>query len=260
MRHKLNSTLRFIVFMIALNFAMNSGAQTKENSKQETGIFTGAVTVTTKGLSTFPNLTLGKPAAIFDLSMGSEKLRFEPIFRFSLKGIPWSFIFWCRYELVNNEKFQLKIGAHPAYSFKTISVIHDGTSKDILRARQNIAGDLAPIFKIGKNITLGPYYIYAYCPENDMVQHSNFISFRANFSNINLSEKYFMRLMAQAYYLKLDAEDGLYLNSTLSMNRRNFPFSVSSSMNKAIQTEIAGDKFLWNINLTYSFTTRYTKL
>jgi hypothetical protein len=239
---------------------MHAKAQTADSIKQETGIFTGAVTVTTKGLSTFPNLTLGKPAAILDLSMGGKKLRFEPVMRFALEGKPWSFIFWCRYELMNSEKFQFKIGAHPAYSFKTISVTHNGTSKEILRARQNVAGELAPVFKVGKNISFGPYYIYAYCPEKDMVKHSNFISFRTNFSNIILSDNYFMRLMAQAYYLKLDAEDGFYVNSTLSMNRRNFPFSVSSSMNKAIQTEIAGDNFLWNINLTYSFNTRYTKL
>jgi len=37
--------------------------------------------------------TLGKPAAIFDLSVGNERLAFEPQFRFSLEGKPWSFIF-----------------------------------------------------------------------------------------------------------------------------------------------------------------------
>ena len=260
MRRKSNCTFKFIIFIFAFNFTVNAGAQTKESSKQETGIFTGAVTLTTKGLSTFPNLTLGKPAAILDLSMGREKLRFEPVLRFSLEGKPWSFIFWCRYELLNNEKFQFKIGAHPAYSFKSISVIHNGTTKHVLRAQQFLAGELAPVFKVGKNISLGPYYIYAHGMEKDIVQNSNFISFRANFSNINLSDNYFMRLMTQAYYLKLDADDGFYVNSTLSMNRRNFPFSVSSSMNKAIQSEIAGDNFLWNINLTYSFNTGYTSV
>jgi hypothetical protein len=251
---------RFIIFIIALNFAGNAWAQSTDSLKKETGIFTGVVTVSTKGLSTFPNLTLGKPAAILDLSMGGKKLRFEPVMRFSLKGKPWSFIFWCRYELMNSEKFQFKIGAHPAYAFKTISVVQDGITKEILRARQNVAGELAPVFKVGKNISFGPYYIYAYCPEADMVKHSNFISMKANFSNINLSNNYFMRLMAQAYYLKLDAEDGFYVNSTLSLNRRNLPVSVSTSMNKIIQSEISGDNFLWNINLIYSFNTRYTKL
>ncbi|HAQ20198.1 MAG TPA: hypothetical protein DCR40_13355 [Prolixibacteraceae bacterium] len=256
----MNCTYKFFIFILALNFALNASSQSNNSLKHESDIFSGAVTITTKGLSTFPNLTLGKPAAILDLSMGGKKLRFEPVMRFALTGKPWGFIFWFRYELLNNEKFQFKIGAHPAYSFKTISVTQNGTSKNILRAQQYFAGELSPVFKFGKNISLGPYYIYARGLEKDIVQNSNFISFRANFSNIILSDNYFMRLMAQAYYLKLDAEDGFYLNSTLSLNRRNFPFSVSSSINKAIQSEIAGDNFLWNINLTYSFNTRYTKL
>jgi len=254
------SSFKLLLIFTALNFTMNVGAQTTDNIKQEPGIFTGAVTLTTKGLSTFPNLTLGKPAAILDLSMGGKKLRFEPVLRFALEGKPWTFIFWCRYELMNNEKFQFKIGMHPAYSFKTITVTQNGTTKDILRAQQNFAGELSPVFKVGKNITLGPYYIYARGLEKDIIQNSNFISFKANFSNITLAENYFLRLMAQAYYLKLDANKGFYVNSTLSLNRRNFPFSVSSTINKIIQSDIAGDNFLWNINLTYSFNTKYTKL
>jgi hypothetical protein len=239
---------------------MFSQAQTADSTKQETGFFSGAATLTTKGLSTFPNLTLGKPAAILDLSMGGNKFRFEPIFRFSLEGKPWSFILWCRYELMNSHKFQFKIGAHPAYSFKTVTVTQDGTTKEILRAQQYLAGELSPVFKVAKNVSLGPYYIYAHGLEKDIVQNSNFVSFRLNFSNINLSEKYFMRLMAQTYYLKLDEDDGFYVNTTFSLNRRNFPFSVSSTINQTFQSDIPGDDFLWNINLTYSFNTLYKKI
>jgi hypothetical protein len=46
------------------------------NSIKVSGHFGGAVTITTKGISTIPNLTLGKPAAIFDLSVG-RRLSFE---------------------------------------------------------------------------------------------------------------------------------------------------------------------------------------
>ena len=124
-----------LILIAALNFTMVARAHIADSLRHETGLFTGAATVSTKGLSTFPNLTLGKPAAILDLSMGGKKFRFEPVFRFALEGKPWSFIFWCRYELLNNEKFQFKIGAHPAYSFKTITVTQNGTTKEILRAQ-----------------------------------------------------------------------------------------------------------------------------
>ncbi|MDP3915576.1 MAG: hypothetical protein Q8R96_17765 [Bacteroidota bacterium] len=241
-----------LLFIICISPALLVRAQDADK-QAKVQFFTGAATVTTKGLSTFPNLSLGKPAAILDLSMGGKKFRFEPIFRFALEGKPWSFILWCRYELLNNEKFQFKIGAHPAYSFKMITVTQNGTAKEILRAQQFFAGELAPVFKVGKNFSLGPYYIYARGLEKDIVRNSNFISFRANFSNIGVTDKYFMRLMTQAYYLKMDTSDGFYVNSTLSLNRRNSPFSVSSTMNKTIQSDIPGDDFLWNINLTYSF-------
>lgn len=222
--------------------------------------FSGSVTLTTKGLSTFPNLTLGKPAAIFEFSAGSEKFRFEPTLRFALDGKPWTFIFWFRYELLKTKAFQLKLGAHPAYAFKTVSVTENGVPTEVHRVQQFLAGEIAPVFFIAKNINIGPYYLYAYGITDGAVQNSHFISFRANFTNINIAEKYFLKWMAQSYYLKMDANDGFYINSTLSANRRNFPFSVSSTINYKFESTIPGDDFLWNLNLTYSFGGKYKKI
>lgn len=222
--------------------------------------FIGSSTFTTKGLSTFPNLTLGKPAAIFDFSVGSQKFRFEPTLRFGLDGKPWSFIFWFRYELLKTNKFQFKIGAHPAYAFKTISVTDNGKTSEIHRVQQFVASELAPVYFLTKSISAGPYYIYAKGVTKEAVQNSNFISLRVNFSNIQVTDKYFLRWMMQGYYLKMDANDGFYVNSTLSFNRRNFPFSVSSTINKALESTIPGDDFLWNINLTYAFGGKYGKI
>jgi hypothetical protein len=254
-----NDTLKLLFLATALIFTMNAVAQTADTTKAKTLSFSGAATITSKGLSTFPNLTLGKPAAILDFSMGGNKFRFEPVFRFALEGKPWTFIFWCRYELINYKKFQLKLGAHPAYSFKTITVIQNGNTKDILRAQQFFAGEVAPVFKVGKNINLGPYYIHAWGLEKDITQNSDFIAFRVNFSNINITDKLFMKWVIQPYYLKLDSEDGFYVNSTLSLARHHFPFSISSTINQTFQSTIPGDDFLMNVNLTYSFGGKYKK-
>jgi hypothetical protein len=248
----------FILFVL-LQASFRLSAQTTD-SIARTKLFSGAVTLTTKGLSTFPNLTLGKPAAIIDLSMGGQKLRFEPQFRFSLEGKPWTFIFWCRYEVLNSQKFQFKIGAHPAYSFKTIMVVHNGTEKEVLRAQQFLAGELTTVFKAGKNFSFGPYYIYSRGLEKDIVQNSNFFSLRMNLSKITLTPDLYLRWIAQAYYLKMDANDGYYVNSTLYLLKNHFPLSLSSTINKAIETTIPGDDFLWNINLTFSFGGNYKKI
>jgi hypothetical protein len=64
----------------------------------------GAVTVTTKGISTILNLTLGKPAAIFDMVAGKGKLCFEPQFRFALEGKPWCLLKQSRYKVPGTRK------------------------------------------------------------------------------------------------------------------------------------------------------------
>lgn len=252
---------RIILFLMVFLFLIPQSA-ISENPGTVKVIrnFSGLATLTTKGLSTFPNLTLGKPAAIFDISAGGEKFRFEPTLRFALNGKPWSFIFWFRYELLKTKAFQLKLGAHPAYAFKTISVTENGVHAEVHRVQQFLAGEIAPVFYIGKNISIGPYYIYANGVTEGAVQNSHFISLRANFTNINISEKYFLKCMAQSYYLKMDANDGFYINSTLSANRRNFPFSVSSTINYKFESTIPGDDFLWNLNLTYTFGGKYTRI
>lgn len=244
-------------FLIAF-LALSTWAFSQDNINQTIRL-SGNMTLTTKGLSTFPNLTLGKPAALFDFSIGSGKFRFDPTLRFGLDGKPWTFIFWLRYEPIKTEKFGLRFGAHPAYSFKAIDVVHNGKTSEGLRAYQFLAGEIAPLFKVAENITLGPYYIYSRGIDHDAVQNSNFISFITNFTQISLAGDFFANLMAQVYYLKMDTRDGSYFNSALSFNRRNFPISVSSTINKAINKSIPGDSFLWNINLTWRFGGSFKK-
>jgi hypothetical protein len=256
---KLFTLLKMNLFLPVF-LILSTVAFSQENEKKnQTFHLNGNITLTTKGLSTFPNLTLGKPAAIFDFSIGGEKFRVDPTLRFGLDGKPWTFFFWMRYQAVNTEKFGLRIGAHPAYSFKTISVTQNGKATDVLRTHQYLAAEIAPVFYLTKNINIAPYYIYSYGVDKDAVRNTNFITLMANFSSINLSDKTFLRLLAQAYFLKMDANDGFFINSTLSLNHRNFPISVSSTVNKAIDSTIPGDDFLWNINLIYRFGNSYSK-
>jgi hypothetical protein len=246
-----------ILFFASLTFFSFSQ---KYDSLRVPAHFGGAVTLTTKGISIIPNLTLGKPAAIFDMSAG-RRLSFEPQFRFALEGKPWSFIFWFRYEVVNNKKFQLKIGAHPAFAFSTISDSIGGESQEYIRTTRYLAGDIVPTYFLGKNISTGFYYLYSHGIEEYITQHTHYLAFRVNFLNIKITDKVFMRFYPSVYYLNMDKKDGFYFNSTLALGIRNFPLSVSSLINKTIQTDIPiGDDFLWNVSLIYSFNKKYAAL
>ena len=76
------SVLLFLVFLLLTQFAFSQNT----DSTKVASHFGGAVTVTNNGISFVPTFSLGKPAVIFDLSMG-RRLSFDPQFRFSLEGI-----------------------------------------------------------------------------------------------------------------------------------------------------------------------------
>ena len=220
--------------------------------------FGGAATVTNNGISFIPTFSLGKPAAIFDMSAG-RKLTFEPQFRFALEGKPWSFIFWCRYKLVNTNKLWLTVGAHPAILFKTITVTTDGVSNEYIRAQRNLAAEISPNYYLSRNISVGMYYLYGYSLESFAIRNTHFLTLNANFSNIRLPKNFYMKFNPQIYYLNMDKLDGFYCSSVFTLARKNFPVSISSLINKAIETDIQSKDFVWNVSLIYSFSHEYLK-
>ena len=108
---------------------------------------------------------------------------------------------------------------------------------------------------------MGAYYLYARGFDRDATRNTHFITLNSNFSNIRLTNQLFMRVAPQVYYLKLDKEDGFYMNATVTLARKNFPLSLSAIVNKVIKTNIAASKDLvWNATLVYSFNKNYVRL
>jgi hypothetical protein len=252
---KKTALLVFVLIMLThLSFSQ------KTDSTKNIFHFKGAVTVTNKGISFIPTFSLGKPAAIFDLSMGKRKLFFEPQLRFSLEGKPWSFLFWWRYKLVTDKKFALTLGAHPAMNFKTESFTVNGVPKTGIVARRYLAGELTSNYFISKNISVGMYYLYSRGIDNGTVRNTHFLTLNSNFSNIKLGEQFFARFTPQVYYLRQDGKDGFYITSMITLAKKNFPFTIQSIMNKTIQSDVPGSRdFLWNASLIYSFNKTYVK-
>ncbi len=217
----------------------------------------GAVTVTNNGISLIPTFTLGKPAVIFDASFG-KRLSFDPELKYSLEGKPWGFIFWWRYKLVNSEKFHVGIGAHPAVTYNTASITLNGVTREIIQARRYVATEFSPNYMLSKNTSVGFYYLYGHCLENDAIRDSHFITFNFNFSDIRISGNYFLQFNPQLYYLKMDHTHGYYFTSSLGLERKNFPLSISGIINKPLHTDIVGgNDFVWNASLIYSFNNNY---
>jgi len=231
----------------------------KSDSTKVASYFGGTVMVTNKGISSIPNLTLGKPATIITMSVG-RKVRFEPEFRFALEGKPWMFIFWWRYDFLNTDKYLIKIRANPTIVFNTISVTTNNITTDVQKAGRTLTGDFTTTHFLTKNISIGGYYMYVYGVEKEAIKNTHYLALRTGFSNIKLSGQFYMGFNPSVYFLKMDENHGFYSNTTLTFGKRNFPLTFSALINKTIHTAIPiGKDFLWNVSLTYTFNGKYVE-
>jgi hypothetical protein len=256
---KKNLFERAFLLIALLNLSFLVFSQKSDNTKVD-NYFGGAVTVTNNGISLIPTFSIDKPAVLFDLTAGRGKLSFEPQFRFSLDGKPWTFFFWWRYKLVNTSKFFVRVGVHESLSYSTLSVVTNGESKENIISQRYLAGEFTPNYFLTKNLSIGMYYLYSYGFDNEYVRNTHLGMLNISFSNINLSDKYYISYMPQVYYLRINKNDGYNVTSTLTLARKNFPVLFSLFGNKTIQSHIPGHKdFVWNASLIYSFNSKYVK-
>jgi hypothetical protein len=232
----------------------------KIDSTQTPSFLKGQITATNNGVSLIPSFSLGKPAVLFDMNIGRGKLSFDPMIRFGMNGKPWAFIFWWRYKLLQNKKYALGIGAHPSFVFRDVAVVNNvGETKKYLNAQRYFAWEVAPTYFINKQFNFGVYYLGSHGLTKDVVQYTTFIAVRSGM-NFKLNKNYSLNLIPQAYYLKMDKNDGTYVNATLNIYKSKFPISLNAVASQALQTDIAGKKFLWSIGAVYNVNERFLKL
>jgi len=248
-----------IVFMFLLfNSVLQVHAQETTSDEKEYH-FSGIITATNNGISVIPSFSLGKPALMFELSVGGEKLSFDPQLRFSMKGKPWSFVFWWRYHFVDNDKFAFRIGAHPAFMFTDLMYEKEGRSVESSEVRRFFAGEIAPSFTISDKISFRPYLLMGH-GFDEGVRNSLYFTMITSISDLGITDKIRFAMVPQVFFLKMDENHGYYFASSFSLSHNDFPVSLSSMFNYKINSQIASKDFLWNVSLVYTFDNTFKKL
>ena len=104
------------------------------------------------------------------------------------------------------------------------------------------------------------YYLYSRGIDNGTTRNTHFLTLNASFSDIRLSKLFYLKFTPQVYYLKMDQQDGVYFTSAFTLANRKISLSISSVINKIIQTNItASQNFVWNVSLIYSFNKKYVE-
>ena len=252
-----NSVLLVFVFLLLAHFSFSQAT----DSTKSISHLSGTVSVTNNGISIIPAFSLNKPEAVFNLSAGKGRLSFEPYLGFSLEGKPWSFLFWWRYKLKQEGNFKINAGAHYGLAFSSVPVLNNGISTKTITAQRYLAEEFSPNYFLSKNIRVGVYYLYSHGLDSYAIHNTHFLTLNSSFTNIKLTNDFFLNFTPQAYYLNIDGLDGFYFTSVLNLAKKNFPLSISYQMNKIIKTNItASPDFVWNVSVAYSFNNKYVKL
>jgi hypothetical protein len=248
-------TIAFVLFLLA-----SCGVHSQDvDSTRAPSFFRGQITATNNGISLVPNFSLGRPAALFDLSLGKGRFSFDPWLRFGLDTKPWVFILWFRYKLINQRKFHMGIGAHPSFLFRTQTVVVGGVTRDITTTERYVAMEATPTFQLSKKVGVGVYYLGGHGLTNDLIQATHFLAVRAILTKAQLGQRLNYSLIPQFYYLQQDELRGTYTNlyAALAMNRS--PVSLSANLNWKIKSQIGGDDFLWGVGLVYNIDNEYSR-
>lgn len=252
--------LTAFVFCAALFQSINSTAQQTDSTKKIL-IYSGSLGITTNGFSIIPTFSLNKPAVMAQLSWRRNKFSIEPDIRLVPDFKRGSLVLWFRYQLLDNKKFYVRTGMHPALNLREITVTRNGTDATITQMRRFIAFELAPAIKLTKNWRAGFYYMQSNGLQKDGPITSHFITMNSSINNVSLTHNLRFNLYGAIYYLYLDGKDGKYFTGTASIAHKNIPLSIESSINKTITSVIPGNKdFIWSLSLKYNFRKTFKKI
>ena len=237
---------------------VTSLAETPVDSTKKEIQFATTALITNNGISVVPIFTLGKPATIINFTVG-RKFTFEPEFRVSLEGKPWSFIYWFRYKLAKTPKFTWSIGAHPAIIFKTIPVTINGNNEQVLRAQRFVAAEMAQNYRFNKHVNLGFYYLVGAGSVENKTKPTNLLTLRGGYNNVDLGKGFIAGVNSQLIYLFTNGEEGSYVNASVTLTHKQSPVTLSYFYNKPINTAITGGKDpVWNVAATYAFNKMFS--
>jgi hypothetical protein len=176
-------------------------------------------------------------------------------------GSKGGLLFWLRYRLIEKNKFSLRVGIHPAFSFVRRTADYNGVNTEITEMLRFVAWEFAPNYQITPNWGVGAMYLNGNGLQKHGPQTTHVLFLSTNIGNIKVGGDFRLRLVPMVFFLNLDKTTGSYFTGTAILSKKNLPFSLQGTINQTFRSNIAGNQdFMWNVGLTYSFSKMYMKL
>ncbi|RYU93610.1 hypothetical protein [Emticicia agri] len=252
---KIITTLLFFIF------STQNGHSQQVDSTKTVANFSGTIGLTNNGFSIIPTFSLNNPAAIVLLSWQKKRWSFDPDIRLVPDASKGSMLFWLRYRIIEQQKFSLRVGVHPAFNFVRRKVADNGKTVEITELLRFVAGEVAPNYQISPNWSVGAVYFYGKALQKHGPQRTHVLFLNTSVSNIKISNHFRFQLVPMVYFLYPDSFKGTYLSVTGILSRKNFPFTLQSTINQTFNSDIPDNKhFMWNVMVAYNFSKNYKRI
>lgn len=249
MKH-LSTIIYSLIIVCSFEIAL---AQSADSTKNITD-FSGNIGISTNGFSIIPSFSLNSPAVITQLSWRKKRFSFEPDIRLKPDVTKGGMLFWLRYRIVDNKKFGLRLGVHPAFNLIQKQIIENGVTKEITQFLRFAAFEVVPSFQISKKVGVSATYLEGHGLQKDGPQFTNVLFLNTAFTDLGLSNNLRLNFFPSVFFLQTDGYRGDYFTLTTVLAHKKLPFSLSSSLNQTIKANLPGNKdFMWNVGLNYHF-------
>jgi hypothetical protein len=253
--------MRFVLLFISYFVLLNISFGQSTDSTKNISTFSGSVGFTNNGFSIIPSFSLNAPAFVANLSFRKKKFSFEPDIRLVPNAEKGGLIWWLRYRLVDNKKFGLRVGAHPAFTLIRRTDVEDGKTKEITEMLRFLAFEAVPSYQINKKLGISAMYLQGNGLQNHGPQLTRVLFLNTAITNLGLGKNLYFNLFPSIYFLNTDGFTGNYLTATGSIVHKKWPFSIQSTINQTFKSNIPNNKdFMWNLTLNYNFKKIYKKV
>jgi hypothetical protein len=246
------NVLFFSLFLMSLQ--QTAMAQSPDSTKNISS-FSGSVGFTNNGFSIIPTFSLNSPATILNFYWRKKRFSFDPDIRLVPDLSKGGLIFWFRYRLIEQKKFSLRIGAHPALTLIKRTITENGSNSEITEMLRFVAMEVVPNYQITPNWSIGAVYLHGSGLQKHGPQNTDVFFLNSSISNIKLGSNGRLHLIPMVYLLLTDGYRGTYFSGTAILSRKNFPFTLQSTVNQTFKATIPDNQdFMWNVMVAYNFS------
>ena len=182
--------------------------------------------ITNNDFAIIPTFSLNSPAVIVNLSWRKKKFSFEPDVRLVPDGSKGGLLFWLRYRLVDNKKFSLRVGAHPAFSYIHRTVTDNGISTEITEMLRFAAVEIVPSYRITPHWNVGAMYLQGHGLQTHGPQNTRVLFLNSAISNIKITGDFRFTFVPVVYFLNTDGFIGNYFTTTGILSNTKLPVSL----------------------------------